>query len=66
MELIIALRAAGQLPASARPRGSTGRLVSDILGSLRTPKGSKQIDERYPPEVEAEEYVRNKRGLFPN
>lgn len=34
MELIIAIWAAGQLPDSAPPGGSTGRLVSDILGSL--------------------------------
>lgn len=34
MELIIAIWATGQLPDSALPGGSTGRLVSDILGSL--------------------------------
>lgn len=34
MELIIAIWAMGQLPDSALPGGSTGRLVSDILGSL--------------------------------
>lgn len=29
-----------------------------------TPTGSQQIDERYSPEVEAKEYVRNKGALF--
>lgn len=34
MALIIAIWATGQLPDSALPGGSTGSLVSDILGSL--------------------------------